>query len=100
LSNTTFQNYDDIIERSCQAWNEILSENGFIKNLCSREWSFLVWLFFEQLFKISYIEHPKKPSLFLDLILYFLGTHPLVFYMPAFHGIFYGYKTQYNHPHQ
>jgi putative transposase len=26
----------------CQAWNEILSENGFIKNLCSREWSFLV----------------------------------------------------------
>jgi hypothetical protein len=40
--NTTFQNYDDIIERSCQAWNEILSENGFIKNLCSREWSFLV----------------------------------------------------------
>jgi hypothetical protein len=33
---------DDIIERSCQAWNEILSEDGFIKNLCSREWSFLV----------------------------------------------------------
>jgi transposase len=28
LSNTTFQNYDDIIERSCQAWNEILSEDG------------------------------------------------------------------------
>jgi hypothetical protein len=42
LSNTTFQNYDDIIERSCQAWNEILSEDGFIENLCSREWSFLV----------------------------------------------------------
>jgi hypothetical protein len=39
LSNTTFQNYDDIIERSCQAWNEIPSENGFIKNLCSREWN-------------------------------------------------------------
>jgi hypothetical protein len=33
---------DDIIERSCQAWNEILSEDGFIENLCSREWSFLV----------------------------------------------------------
>jgi hypothetical protein len=46
-------------------------------------------------FKISYIEHPKKPSLFLDLILYFLGTHPLVFCMPVFHGIFDGYKTQY-----
>jgi transposase InsO family protein len=43
---------------------------------------------------------PKKPSLFLDLILYFLGTHPLVFYMPVFRGIFYGYKTQYNHLHQ
>jgi transposase len=40
LSNTTFQNYDDIVERSCQAWNEILSEDGFIENLCSREWSF------------------------------------------------------------
>jgi hypothetical protein len=38
----------------------------------------------KRLFKISYIEHPKKPSLFLDLILYFLGTHPLVFYMPVF----------------
>ncbi|SHN92143.1 hypothetical protein BCLUESOX_2352, partial [bacterium endosymbiont of Bathymodiolus sp. 5 South] len=25
-----------------QAWNEILSEDGFIKSLCSREWSFLV----------------------------------------------------------
>jgi hypothetical protein len=35
LSNTTFQNYDDIIERSCQAWNEILSEDGFIKNSSS-----------------------------------------------------------------
>jgi transposase InsO family protein len=45
-------------------------------------------------------EHPKKPSLFLDLILYFFGAHPLVFYMPVFHGIFYGYKTQYNHLHQ
>jgi hypothetical protein len=40
--NTTFQNYDDIVEKSCQAWNEILSEDGFIKNLCSREWSLLV----------------------------------------------------------
>jgi hypothetical protein len=37
-----YQCVDDIIERSCQAWNEILSEDGFIKNLCSREWSFLV----------------------------------------------------------
>ncbi|VVM23058.1 hypothetical protein BSPWISOXPB_8082 [uncultured Gammaproteobacteria bacterium] len=41
LSNTTFQNYDDLL-KDLQAWNEILSENGFIKNLCSREWSFLV----------------------------------------------------------
>jgi hypothetical protein len=40
--NKFFRNYDDVIERSCQAWNEILSEDGFIKNLCSREWSFLV----------------------------------------------------------
>jgi hypothetical protein len=32
LSNTTFQNYDDIVERSCQTWNEILSEDGFTGN--------------------------------------------------------------------
>jgi hypothetical protein len=25
---------------------------------------------------------------FPDLILYFLGTHPMVFYTPMFHGIF------------
>jgi putative transposase len=29
-----------------------------------------------------------------------LKDYPLVFCMPVFHGIFYGYKTQYNHPHQ
>jgi hypothetical protein len=40
-----------------------------------------------------------KPSSFPDLILYFLGTHPLVFYMPVFHGIFDGYKAHYNHLH-
>jgi hypothetical protein len=27
LSNTTFQNYDDIIERSCQAWNRLGLKN-------------------------------------------------------------------------
>ncbi|KAF3977560.1 MAG: hypothetical protein HFP77_06365 [Methylococcales symbiont of Iophon sp. n. MRB-2018] len=37
LSNTTFQDYDAIIERSCQIWNEILSEEGFVRSLCSRK---------------------------------------------------------------
>ncbi|VVM18570.1 hypothetical protein BSPWISOXPB_1473 [uncultured Gammaproteobacteria bacterium] len=46
LSNTTFQNYDDIIERSCQAWNEILSEIGFIKN-CVVEVEFFSLVIFE-----------------------------------------------------
>jgi transposase len=41
LSNTTFKNYDDIIERSCKAWNEILTEDDFIRNLCSRKWCVL-----------------------------------------------------------
>jgi hypothetical protein len=44
LSNTTFQNYDDVIERSCQAWNEILSEDGFIKRKNS-----VIALFFVQI---------------------------------------------------
>ena len=53
-----------LIERSCQAWNEILSENSFIKNLCSREWSFLVWLCFE--FGISFRTQLLKDDLFVN----------------------------------
>jgi transposase-like protein len=44
----------------------------------------------------SEIQRLKNPY----LILYFLGTHSLVFYTSMFHGIFDGYKTQYNHLHQ
>ncbi len=53
----------------------------------------------KQLSKFSYIANPKKPSSFSDSILYFLDTHPLVFYISMFHGIFGDYKTQYNHLH-
>ena len=41
-------------------------------------------------------EHPKKPSSYSGSILYFLGTRPLVFYSLMFHGIYDGYKNQYN----
>jgi hypothetical protein len=47
--------------------------------------------------KLDFANHPylckglikplKRYPSFLDLILYFLGTHPLVFYMSVFHGI-------------
>ncbi|KAF3979011.1 MAG: hypothetical protein HFP76_09805 [Methylococcales symbiont of Iophon sp. n. MRB-2018] len=46
LSNTTFQEYEDIIERSCQAWNKILSEEGFVRSLCSRKVEFFSLVIF------------------------------------------------------
>ena len=46
-----------------------------------------------QLFKFSYIANLKKPASFPGSILYFLDTHPLVFYTSMFHGIFDSYKT-------
>jgi transposase len=39
LSNTTFKDYDDIVERCSNAWNSFCDENGNIKNLCSRAWA-------------------------------------------------------------
>jgi hypothetical protein len=64
LSNTTFQNYDDIIERSCQAWNEILSENGFIKNLLRWNLNKYQWFCKWDLFYIDNLN-----LLFINLLL-------------------------------
>ena len=42
LSNRVFDNYKDIVNESCKAWNHMVSEAGFIGNLCDREWFKLV----------------------------------------------------------
>ena len=39
LSNYVFKNYEDIINKCCEAWNELLSEVGRLKSLCSRSWA-------------------------------------------------------------
>jgi transposase len=39
LTNTTFKNYEDIVERCSNAWNSFCDEDGNIKQLCSRAWA-------------------------------------------------------------
>lgn len=39
LTNTTFKNYDDIVERCSNAWNSFCNEDGSIVKLCSRSWA-------------------------------------------------------------
>lgn len=39
LTNTTFENYDDIVKRCSNAWNSFCDEDGNIKSLCSRSWA-------------------------------------------------------------
>jgi transposase len=42
LANRCFKDYDDILDKSCDAWNDVLKEDGFIKNLCTRGWAILI----------------------------------------------------------
>lgn len=39
LTNTTFKNYDDIVEKCAKAWNSFCDVDGNIKQLCSRSWA-------------------------------------------------------------
>ncbi len=39
LSNACYQNYDEIVDSCCKAWNTFMDEDGNIKNLCSRNWA-------------------------------------------------------------
>lgn len=39
LSNTTFKDYDDIVQSCCEAWNTFCDEEGNIKSLCTRSWA-------------------------------------------------------------
>jgi len=39
FSNRTFKNYNDIVDASCKAWNDLTSRNGLIKSITSRKWT-------------------------------------------------------------
>lgn len=39
LTNTTFKDYEDIVQRCSEAWNSFSNEDGNIKQLCSRAWA-------------------------------------------------------------
>jgi transposase len=38
LSNCNFQNYDEIVDKVCLAWNQFSQQNSLVKSLCSRDW--------------------------------------------------------------
>jgi transposase len=39
LANRSFENYDDIVESSCKAWNYFTEKKEAIRQLCSRGWA-------------------------------------------------------------
>ena len=39
LSNTSYKNYEDILDACSDAWNSFVDEEGVIRNLCSRAWA-------------------------------------------------------------
>lgn len=39
LANRSYDNYDDIVESSCRAWNNFTGIPNAIRRLCSREWA-------------------------------------------------------------
>ena len=47
LSNMAFKDYEEIVDKCCDAWNDILKKDNFVKKLCSREWIELVQFIFE-----------------------------------------------------
>lgn len=45
LANRCYADYEDIVESSCNAWNQFVSTPGQIQKLCTREWANLQHLF-------------------------------------------------------
>lgn len=41
LSNRDFDNYEDLVNACCDAWNNLRNEAGRLTSLCSREWAIL-----------------------------------------------------------
>ena len=39
LANRSFEDYEDIVESCCFAWNDFTSTKNNIRNLCSRRWA-------------------------------------------------------------
>ncbi len=39
LSNRVFQNYDDILDHCCQAWNNLVSQPERIASIGTRKWA-------------------------------------------------------------
>lgn len=39
LSNTSYKNYEVIVDAACEAWNMFVEEEGNVKKLCSRDWA-------------------------------------------------------------
>ena len=39
LSHRLWTGYDAIVDAVCQAWQQITSDTGRIKSLCSKEWA-------------------------------------------------------------
>ena len=42
LSNMAFKDYEEIVDKCYDAWNDILKKDNFVKKLRSREWIELV----------------------------------------------------------
>lgn len=41
LANRCFNDYEDIVQSSCRAWNNFTQRSGAVKKLCTREWASL-----------------------------------------------------------
>ena len=41
LSNRCFDDYDDIVNATCDAWNQFVADPERVKSLCYREWAIL-----------------------------------------------------------
>jgi hypothetical protein len=39
--NRFFKNHNDIVDASCNAWNDLTSKVGLIKSISSREWAYV-----------------------------------------------------------
>ena len=38
LANQAFQNYEEIVDKVCNAWNHFLESRGRVRKMCSRNW--------------------------------------------------------------
>ena len=41
LANRCFKDYDDIVDATCNAWNQFVSNTKAVQSLCHRDWAIL-----------------------------------------------------------